>query len=496
MPDLSGRSPPTSLTRLKIEGWKSEFKSVQKVLDHLREKGSGYEYQTYGSVETYADVFSRYIEFVKQKHPQLKDVNPNSILELPKSKSESLLEEYIDHGVTRNLSKKTVATWRYNVLLHYQCSRKRLDVKKVRIPPRYRRRKEHTPTPTEVLSIADAAKTNRDRAMILCLYTSGIRDSTFRAIRYKDVKADLDSGRDTVFVPIYPEMKKLDDRACKGNIPYYSFFDRLSTQALRAYLRERERQHGKTEDEMVLFMTTPSRARTSFQRAAYKPISKNGLNRVIKEAAHNAGLLEWELIHAHSFRYAFEDAIKHYADGSVVDPKDQQFLLGHVLPGTEDPYYGSGVSVQGSVVTFKKDVCEKLRGEYEKIALFPPRLMLTEQDVETKFKEQFLVTAGMPKDEIARLGDLAAKSPEQISEIGDEWRKQELEKNGQKDRALKVTPAEDVLKMIKKGLRANRQRQVPLEEMATWLDAGWVRVGDPYQINGVWMTVVGVPSAP
>ena len=489
-----GKKQPQSLTRLKIEGWKSEFKSVQRVLDHLREKGSGYDYQTYGSVETYADVFSRFVEFVKETHPELRSATPNSLVELPKKKAESLVEEYINIGVSRNLSKKVTASWRYNILMHYQRSKKSLDVKKVRIPPRYRKRKEHSPSPTEVLTIADAAKTNRDRAMILCLYTSGIRDSTFRAIRYKDVKADLEAGRDTIFVPIYPEMKKLDDRACKGNIPYYSFFDRLSTQAIRAYLRERERQYGKMADEMVLFMATPSRARTSFRTAAYRPMSKNGLNRVIKDAARNSGLPEGNLIHPHSFRYAFEDAAKHYADGTVVDPKDQVFLLGHIMPGTEDPYYGSGVSVQGSVVTFRKEICDKLRKEYERIAFYPPRLMLTEQDVETKFKEQFLVTAGMPKEEIAKLGELSSKTPEQISEIGDEWRKRELEKSGQKDRAFKVTQADDVIKMIKKGLRANRQRQVPLDEMSAWLDAGWVKVGDPYQINGIWMAVVGVPT--
>jgi site-specific recombinase XerC len=48
---------------------------------------------------------------------------------------------------------------------------------------RYRKVLEHIPRSEEILRTADAALSVRDRAMILCAYTSGLRDSTMYDLR-------------------------------------------------------------------------------------------------------------------------------------------------------------------------------------------------------------------------------------------------------------------------------------------------------------------------
>jgi hypothetical protein len=59
-----------------------------------------------------------------------------------------------------------------------------------------------------------------------------LRNSTLRAIRYKDVADELEKDYSNITIPVYPEMKDLEPNACKGGIPYYTFTCDEATQAL------------------------------------------------------------------------------------------------------------------------------------------------------------------------------------------------------------------------------------------------------------------------
>lgn len=50
-----------------------------------------------------------------------------------------------------------------------------------------------------------------------------------------------------------------------------------------------------------------------------------------------------------------------------LDPKVQEFLMGHILPGSQDTYFGSGVRVVDSSISFDKEKVEQLRQEYAKL---------------------------------------------------------------------------------------------------------------------------------
>ena len=71
--------------------------------------------------------------------------------------------------------------------------------------------------------MADAAGKLRDRAVILVLWSSGLRVSTLCALNYGDVAEEVESGEPYIMIPVYPEMKDRVPDACKGRIPYYTF---------------------------------------------------------------------------------------------------------------------------------------------------------------------------------------------------------------------------------------------------------------------------------
>ena len=77
---------------------------------------------------------------------------------------------------------------------------------------------------------------------------------------------------DIVKVPVYPEMKEIDPRACKGNIPYYSFFSREAVEALKEYLSGRRRVFGDIADEEPLFVSTSVNVPLEIRRST--PVKK------------------------------------------------------------------------------------------------------------------------------------------------------------------------------------------------------------------------------
>jgi integrase len=415
----------TCLAEMKIDGWKSGYSSVDSVLRHLSRKASGYGVPSYASVEYYADVLNQLCKFTGR--------NPDQLASLPKPEIEAFIHSFLDAMVERQLSKRTVNIRRSFLLMHFKKNgyrgAKELEIETYAVPARYRKLPEHIPSSEEILKIADAAPSTRDRAIILCLYTSGIRESTLRALRYKDVKEDL--GGDTVFVPVYPEMKKIVNKACKNNVPYYTFFDGLSVQALKAYLRERETKYGPIEEDEVLFPPDARASRRKIEEAKRHPLAKNELNKMLHKAARNAGINEWQYIHAHCLRKSFEEVLRsRMPDGRILADKVQEFLHGHLLPASQDPYFGSGIRVQGSTISFDKNVAEKLRDEYKLLQFFPSRKLVSYNQLETEVKRQLLIFSDFSEEEIGTLGDLSQYTLENLRSLSDKKKNEKLGLNG------------------------------------------------------------------
>jgi len=146
------------------------------------------------------------------------------------------------------------------------------------------------------------------------LYTTGLRVSTLRALKVGDVIEELNKGLSIIKIPVYPEMKNNIPEACKGGIPYYTFASLEAVEALKEYLDERLKEYGSLNSEEPLFCSDT----TNLPKEVRVKTPKRSKD-----------------VTPHCLRKAFESALRN----NGLDIKDQEFLMGHILPGSQDAYY-------------------------------------------------------------------------------------------------------------------------------------------------------------
>jgi integrase len=313
---------------LRVEGWKSHYQSVNNLLLHLSRKS-----KSEGTRKLYLWHLYKFCKFTSS--------TPAQLVRMKRDTVEGAVQRYAD-SLTANSSRAyaniAIAALKAFFLVNGFKRNRALEIQSYYQPPRQRLTREYIPTKAEIYRMADSACSLRDRSIILMLYSSGLRNSTLRALRVRDVKEELLAGRDIIMIPVYPAMKQVDPNACKGNIPYYTFLCEEGTQALRLYLEDRKERLGGISDEEPLFCTEYNQIERVERRK--RPITSRELQILTKLAARRGGLTEWALVHPHALRKSYETILRsQLIDGSNMDVKTQEFLMGHVLPGSQDNYY-------------------------------------------------------------------------------------------------------------------------------------------------------------
>jgi len=335
---------PNYIEYLKVEGWSSEFLSVDLLLKHLKRKS--------GSVAS-KKAYLRQVHLICVST----GLTPEEIVRLPKRKVEKAVQDFADKYNDSNHSVR----YANNILgllktffkVNGFTGAKALEIESYYMPSRYRKAPEYIPTKNEIYSMADSACSLRDRALILTLYSSGLRNSTVRALLYKDVIHELSRNIENIMLLVYPEMKLIDPYACKNNIPYFTFICDEATLALKLYLTEREGKYGKILPQEPLFASDYNQIQR--EKRMSKIMSSRQLQLVVKQAAQRASIPQWQYVKPHCLRKAFETVLhSELVDGARLPEKIQLFLEGHILPGSEDPY-------------FDKTKIEMLRAEYAKL---------------------------------------------------------------------------------------------------------------------------------
>jgi integrase len=352
---------------LRLDGWKSQFASVDRVLRHYARRVR--------SERTRENFCSTLMLFCK--HCKM---DPDTLASLSSHEVSKLCQDFTDSLGDRAFSVRYVNVSQAFLKTFFKengfTGEKELKVERYHQPTRYRKKPEYVPTSEEIYRMGYAAGSAKNRAMIFTLYTSGVRNSTLRALLYRDAKDELNRHSDVVKIPVYPEMKQTDEGACKGNIPYYTFVSQEAIKALKEYLSERKQASEEIGDGELLFCSDSNQV--SRQKQRLTPVSRNGLERMVKRAARLADVQPWQDVTPKSLRKAFESALRN----NRLDPKDQEFLMGHILPGTQDPYYDSSK-------------VEDLRTKYSKIEFFK-----TTQVDKLEMIKVFAHTLGIDKIEV------------------------------------------------------------------------------------------------
>jgi integrase len=323
------------------------------------------------------------------KFCQYTNRKPNELIALRRNQAEKLAQEYADSlsKASPRYSNLAVAILKAFFGANGFKRAKALELETYHAPPRFRITPEYIPTKSEVYCMADSSCSLRDRAIILTLFSTGLRNSTLRAIRYKDVAEDLEKDYSNIMIPVYPEMKEVDPNACKGGKPYYTFTCDEATQALKLYIKERKEKHGSIEGSEPLFCSEYNQLQKDDRKR--KPLTSRELQIIVKSAAKRAGISQWEAVHPHCLRKSFETVLHSpLIDGSNLDAEVHLFLIGHSLPGSQDPY-------------FDRSKPDRMRIQYS-------RLRFGRTTIENKFK--------VLKAAVARAFEDTDIDPEQVIE--------------------------------------------------------------------------------
>lgn len=208
----------------------------------------------------------------------------------------------------------------------------RLDKKRYYSIPRKKVVDEIIPKKEQVYKMADASLSLkaglRNRAMILCLFQSGVRPGCLCRWTYRLIREHL-----------YPEVKvpvklvinsKTDTKLQSYGLDYYTtFLQRDAAEALKSYLDNRIGQGWRFKDDDPVFVTESTASRG-------EPLKTANIWEVIKQVSPAAGIDShgmWSRLLRKSFRKVLNQ--------SDIDEDTKEAIMGHKLPGSRGNYFDS-----------------------------------------------------------------------------------------------------------------------------------------------------------
>jgi integrase len=192
---------------------------------------------------------------------------------------------------------------------------------------KFTKKTEVIPTKEQVYAMADYTSSLRGRAIILCIYQSGLGVTPLRNLNYGHIKGQIEKNRVPIRVYVTSEIaKKILP------VAYYTFFGAEACEALSTYLNERKRRIKRMREQgkKVKELTSSSPLFTSEGKNVPfgGRMAISSIWRITKNSAEKAGL-EKESVWPNCLRKAFEAEL----DRSPLDRDTKQFLMGHPLPG-------------------------------------------------------------------------------------------------------------------------------------------------------------------
>jgi len=195
--------------------------------------------------------------------------------------------------------------------------------------PRVAKKEEIVPSKEQIYTMADYAGSLRNRAIILCMYQSGLGITALRNLKIGHVKEQLEKNMIPLRIRITSRVNKK-----ASQVPFYTFFGAEAYDALRAYVNERKRKIQKMMQKGVNVREIAENSPLFASEGKNVPLGDrmavSSLWRVIKESAEK-GDLQKEKIQPNCLRKAFEAELNR----SLMDGETRKYLMGSPVRGAK-----------------------------------------------------------------------------------------------------------------------------------------------------------------
>jgi len=192
---------------------------------------------------------------------------------------------------------------------------------------------EIIPSKGQIYAMAEAYKKQgkvrlRNRAVLLCLFHSGVRVNCVLKWRVGMVRDQLYSE---IKIPVRLKITNQIDTKLSGCglSYYYTFLQAEAAQALQDYLDYRIGQETDVQNDDFIFKPILPRA----QRKRMNQITVLGL---VKRSAKRTGF-DPRRVWTHAIRKSFRKVL----NASPIDEDTKEALMGHRLPGSRENYFDS-----------------------------------------------------------------------------------------------------------------------------------------------------------
>jgi len=177
---------------------------------------------------------------------------------------------------------------------------------------------EHVPNKEEMYQIIDMATSLRDKAILLVLFQSGIRNNALCNLDYDMVREQLEEGK----VPLRLRITdQIDTKLQSCSIDFYDTF--LGYEVIEALKAWCKKAHKTSQDDTPLFYTRH-----------YRRMLRQNVWVLVKRAVKRAGF-DRKTMWVHTIRRAFKKVVRK----APIDDDFKEAIMGHVLPGSRENYF-------------------------------------------------------------------------------------------------------------------------------------------------------------
>jgi len=259
-------------------------------------------------------------------------IMPDDLLKLEPKEAKRLLVK-----VTRSVRDEGKSGWAWNMTKsvksfyrHHGVELKLRRTERIRVM-RKRVDVEIIPNKKQLYKMADLAGSPRDRAIVLCLWQSGVRVGCLTRWNLSLVNDFLFPTDGPIKIPVFLKITESVDTKLRGNDIgcYYTFLGREAAEALRDYLEWRMNDGEKLSPETPLFVSHATTVKGKRLRAG-------AVRQIVKRCARDVGL-DPKGVWPHCLRKAFRKVL----NNSDIDDETREALMGHKLPGSRGSYLDS-----------------------------------------------------------------------------------------------------------------------------------------------------------